>query len=84
MRYGFSSGGQESGSAFSAPLCKIQAMKYYTESLLSVWKDKKKVFFSKSTVQLSSGSCTNDVSNVSGWKENGQQCVVFTRRFATG
>ena len=32
----------------------------------------------------SSGSCTNDVSDVSGWKENGQQCVVFTRRFATG
>ena len=37
---GFTSGGQESGSVFSAALCKIQASKRYIESLPLVEKNK--------------------------------------------
>ena len=29
------------------------------------------------------GSCTNDILSVSGSKEGGQQCVIYTRSFAT-
>ena len=32
----------------------------------------------------SRGGCTNDVALVQGWKENGQQCVVFSRNFTSG
>ena len=32
----------------------------------------------------SRGGCTNDVVLVQGWKENGQQCVVFSRKFTSG
>ena len=32
----------------------------------------------------SSGTCTNDVTLVEGFKDNGQQCVVFSRNFAAG
>ena len=32
----------------------------------------------------SRGVCTNDVALVQGWKENGQQCVVFSRNFTSG
>ena len=31
----------------------------------------------------SSGTCTNDVSNVTGFVADGQQCVAFTRPFST-
>ena len=31
----------------------------------------------------SRGSCTNDVALVQGWKENGQQCVIFSRNFTS-
>ena len=41
MGCGFISGGQDSGSVFSAAVCKIQASKRYVESLLFVLKDKK-------------------------------------------
>ena len=34
MGRSFTSGGQESGSVFSAAVCKIQASKHYTESLV--------------------------------------------------
>ena len=39
MGRGFTSGGQESGSVFSAAVCKIQASKLYVESLQLVLKD---------------------------------------------
>ena len=32
----------------------------------------------------SSGTCTNDVTLVRGFSEDGQQCVVFSRNFAAG
>ena len=38
MGRGFTSGGQESGSVFSASVCKIQASKRYVESLPLVLK----------------------------------------------
>ena len=31
----------------------------------------------------SSGTCTNDVSDVTGFVRDGQQCVAFTRPFTT-
>ena len=40
MGRGFTSRGQESGSVFSAAVCKIQAKKRYIESLPLVPKDK--------------------------------------------
>ena len=39
MGRGFTSGGQESGSVFSAAVCKIQASKHYIECLPSIPKD---------------------------------------------
>ena len=39
MGRGFTSGGQESGSVFSAAVCKIQASKCYIESLSLVLKE---------------------------------------------
>ena len=44
MGRGFTSGGQESGSVFSAAVCKIQASKCYIESLPLVLKDKRSCF----------------------------------------
>ena len=41
MGCGFTSGGQESGSVFGAAVCKIQASKWYVESLPLVLKDKR-------------------------------------------
>ena len=41
MGRGFTSGGQESRSVFSAAVCKIQASKCYIESLPVLLKDKK-------------------------------------------
>ena len=54
MGRGFTSGGQESGSVFSAALCKIQASKHYIESLPLVLKDKGSCFSQgeRSAVQL--------------------------------
>ena len=54
MGRGFSSRGQESGSVFSAAVCKIQASKRYIESLPLVPKDKRSCFSQgeSSTVQL--------------------------------
>ena len=40
MGRGFTSGGQESGSMFSAAVCKIQASKRYIDSLPLVLKIK--------------------------------------------
>jgi len=42
--HGFTFGGQELGSAFSAAVCKIQASKHYIESLPLVLKDKRSCF----------------------------------------
>ena len=44
MGRGFTSGGQESGSVFSAAVCKIQASKRYIKSLPLVPKDKRSYF----------------------------------------
>ena len=44
MGCGFTSGGQESGSVFSASMCIIQASKRYVESLPLVLKDKRSCF----------------------------------------
>jgi len=44
MGCGFTSGGQESRCAFGAAVCKIQARKCYSESLLPVLKDKRSCF----------------------------------------
>ena len=54
MGCGFTSGGQESWSVFSAAVCKIQASKRYIESLPLVLKDKISCFSQgeRSTVQL--------------------------------
>ena len=54
MGRGFSSGGQELGSVFSAAVCKIQASKCYIESLPLVPKDKRSWFSQseRSAVQL--------------------------------
>ena len=54
VRHGFTSGGQESGSAFSVAMSKIQASKHYVESLPLVLKDKRSCFSQgeSSTVQL--------------------------------
>ena len=51
MGRGFTSGGQESGCAFGAAVCKIQARKRYIESLVP--KDKRSCFSEseRSTVQ---------------------------------
>ena len=40
MGRGFTSGGQESGSAFGAVVCRMQARKCYIKSSPSVLKDK--------------------------------------------
>ena len=40
----FTSGGQESGSVFSASMCIIQASKHCVESLPLVLKDKRSCF----------------------------------------
>ena len=57
MGRGFSSGGQESGSVFSAAMCIIQASKRYIESLPLVLKDKRSCFSQdeKFAVQLPFG-----------------------------
>ena len=69
MGRGFISGGQKSGSRFCAAVCKIQASKYYIESLPLVLKDKKKAASLKvkgplysclSNVHLPSESRTHD------------------------
>ena len=54
MGRGFASGGQESGSVFSAAVCKIQASKRYIKSLPLVPKDKRSCFSQggRSAVQL--------------------------------
>ena len=54
MGRGFTSGGQESGSVFSAAVCKIQASKRYIKSLPLVPKDKRSCFShgERSAVQL--------------------------------
>ena len=54
MGRGFTSGGQESGSVFSAAVCKIQASKRYIKSIPLVEKDKISCFSQgeRSTVQL--------------------------------
>ena len=54
MGRGFTSGGQESGSVFSAAVCKIQASKRYIKSLPLVPKDKRSRFSQgeRSAVQL--------------------------------
>ena len=44
MGRGLTSGGQESGSVFSAAVCKIQASKRYIESLPLVPKDERSCF----------------------------------------
>jgi len=44
MGHGFTSGGQESGSVFSASMCIIQASKHCVESLPLVLKDKRSCF----------------------------------------
>ena len=44
MGRGLTSGGQESGSVFSAAVCKIQASKHYIKSLPLVAKDKRSCF----------------------------------------
>ena len=44
MGHGFTSGGQESGSVFSAAVCKIQVSKCYIESLPLVPKDNRSCF----------------------------------------
>ena len=54
MGRGFTFGGQELGSVFSAAVCKIQASKCYIQSLPLVLKDKRSCFSQgeRSTVQL--------------------------------
>ena len=53
MRSGFTSGGQESESVFSAFVCIVQASEHYVESLPSVLKDKRSCFSqSERSVQL--------------------------------
>ena len=54
MGRGFTSGGQKSGSGFSAAACKIQASKRYIESLPLIPKDKRSCFSQgkRSAVQL--------------------------------
>ena len=54
MGRGFVSGGQESGSGFSAAVCKIQASKRYIKSLPLVLRDKRSCFSQseRSAVQL--------------------------------
>ena len=54
MGRGLTSGGQESGSVFSASVCKIQASKRYIKSLPIVPKDKRSCFSQgeRSAVQL--------------------------------
>ena len=51
---GFTSGGQELGSVFSAAVCKIQAGKCYIKFLPLVLKDKRSCFSQgeRSAVQL--------------------------------
>ena len=44
MGRGFTFGGQELGSAFSAVVCKIQASKSYVESLPLVLKNRRSCF----------------------------------------
>ena len=44
MGRGFTTRGQESGSVFSAAVCKIQASKHYIKSLLLAQKDKRSCF----------------------------------------
>ena len=44
MGRGFTSGGQESGSVFSASVCIVQANKRCVESLPLVLKDKRSCF----------------------------------------
>ena len=54
MGCGFTFGGQESGSVFSAAMYKIQPSKHYVESLPLVLKDKRSCFSQgeRFTVQL--------------------------------
>ena len=54
MGYGFTSGGQESGSVFSAAVCKIQASKCYIKFLPLVLRDKRSCFSQseRPTIQL--------------------------------
>ena len=51
--HGFTSGGQESGSVFSAAVCKMQASKRCIESLPLVLKNKRSCFL---IARLPSGS----------------------------
>ena len=44
MGRGFTFGGQELGSVFSAAVCKIQASERYVESLPLVLKDRRSCF----------------------------------------
>ena len=44
MGCGFSCGGQELESVFSAAMCIIQASKHYGESLILVLKDRRSCF----------------------------------------
>ena len=54
LRRGFTFEGQESGSVFSAAVCKIQASKGHVESLPLVLKDRRSCFSQgeRFTVQL--------------------------------
>ena len=57
MGCGFTSGGQESGSVFSASVCIIQAIKHYVESLPLLFEDRRSCFSQgeKFAVQLPLG-----------------------------
>ena len=44
MGHGFTSGGQELGSVFSASVCKIQASKHYVEPLPLRFEDRRSCF----------------------------------------
>ena len=57
MGVGFTSGGQESGSVFSAVVYKIQATKRYVESLLLLFEHRRSCFSQdeRFTVQLPFG-----------------------------
>ena len=64
MGRGFTFGGQESGSVFSAAVCKIQASKHYVESLPLVLKKKRSCFsqgerFAKNLSRATKQCCYN-------------------------
>ena len=79
MGRGFTSGGQESGSVFSAAVCKIQASKHYIKSCPLVPKEKRSCFSESERSALCTAALVLIVRLLSGSRTPNWHLVTIYR-----